>query len=50
MKVELGGKKYKKNAGLSVKTYSYLIDEGSDYKKAKGTKKDNLNLKIIKTA
>ena len=43
-------KKYKKNAGLSVKTYSYLIDEGSDYKKAKGTKKDNFNLKIIKTA
>ena len=48
--IRIRWKKYKKNVGLWVKTYSYLIDEGSDYKKAKGTKKGNLNLKIIKTA
>ena len=27
-----------KNVGLSAKTYSYLIDDGSEDKKAKGTK------------
>ena len=34
------------------KTYSYLIDDGSEDKKAKGTNKchkKNLNLKIIET-
>ena len=36
--------------GLRAKTYSYLIDGGSKDKKAKGAKKkENLNLKIIKT-
>ena len=43
-----------KFAGLRAKTYSHLIDEGSEDKKAKGTKncvmKKNLNLLIIKTA
>ena len=33
--------------GLRAKTYSYLIDDGSEDKKAKGTK-ENLTLKIIK--
>ena len=39
--------------GLKAKTYNYLIDNDSKYKKAKGIKKYvikiNLNLKIIKT-
>ena len=38
--------------GVKVKTYSYLIDDGSENKKAKGTKecvKENLNLRITKT-
>ena len=39
--------------GLRAKTYSYLIDDDSKDKKAKGTKKcvskENLNLNIIKT-
>ena len=38
--------------GLVVKSYSCLISDGSEDKKAKGTKnvslKENLNLKIIK--
>ena len=39
MKDELGGKIMAKFAGLSVKTYSYLIDDGSKDKKAKKTQK-----------
>ena len=40
MKDELGGRIVTKFVGLRVKTYSYLIDDGSeDKKKAKGTKK-----------
>ena len=39
MKDELGGKVMKKFVGLRGKTYSYLIDDGSEDKKAKGTKK-----------
>ena len=40
MKDELGGRIITKFVGLRVKTYSYLIDDGSgDKKKAKGTKK-----------
>ena len=39
MKDELGGKFMKKFVGLRAKTYSYLIDDGSEDKKAKGTKK-----------
>ena len=39
MKDELGGKIMAKFAGLSVKTYSYLIDDGSKDKKKKRHKK-----------
>ena len=39
MKDELGGKIMTKVVGLSAKTYSYLIDDGSEDKKAKRTKK-----------
>ena len=38
--------------GLRAKTYSYLIDDGSEDKKAKSTKKyviKKSSLKIIKT-
>ena len=43
-----------KFVGLRTKTYIYLIDDGSENKKAKGTKKmrhkkEKLNVKIIKT-
>ena len=48
MKDELGGKIMTEFVGLRAKTYSYLIDNGSEDKKAKGTKKP-LNLKIIKS-
>ena len=53
MKDELGRKIMTKFVGLRAKTYSYLIDDGSEDKKAKGTKecviKRKRNLKIIKT-
>ena len=53
MKDKLGGKFMRKFVGLRAKTYSYLIDDGSQNEKALGTKKcaikENLNLKIIKT-
>ena len=39
MKDESGGKIMKIFVGLRGKTYSYLIDDGSQDKKAKGTKK-----------
>ena len=39
MKDELDRKIMIKFAGLRAKTYSYLIDDGSEDKKAKGTKK-----------
>ena len=39
MKDELGGKIMTEFVGLRTKTYSYLIDNGSGDKKAKGTKK-----------
>ena len=38
MKDELGGKIMKEFAGLRGKTYSHLIDDGSEDKKAKDTK------------
>ena len=38
MKDELGRKIMTKYIGLRAKTYSYLIDDGSEDKKAKGTK------------
>ena len=53
MKDELGGKNMTKFVGLRARTYSYLIDEGSEDKKPKSTEKcvikRKLNLKIIKT-
>ena len=53
MKNTLGRKIMIKFVGLRAKTYRYLIDDSSEYKKANGTKrvpqKENLNLKIIKT-
>ena len=53
MKVELGGKTMTEFGALRPKTYSYLIDDDSESKKAKGTKKcvikKYLNLMIIKT-
>ena len=39
MKNELDGKIMKKFVGLRAKTYSYLRDDSSEDKKAKGTKK-----------
>ena len=38
MEDELGVKNMTKFAGLRSKTYSYLIDDGNNDKKAKGTK------------
>ena len=53
MKDELGARIMTKFVGLRAKTYSYLADDSSEDKKAKGTKKcvikKNLHLKIIKT-
>ena len=39
MKYELGGKIMTKFVRLRAKTYNYLIDDGSEDKKANGTKK-----------
>ena len=39
MKDEIGGKILNEFLRLRVKTCSYLIDEGNEYKKAKGIKK-----------
>ena len=54
MKDELGGKTMAKFVGLKGKAYSYIIDDGSEDKKAKSPKKwvlqkENLNFRIIKT-
>ena len=38
-KDELGGKIIKEFCALRAKTYSYLMDDGSEIKKSKGTKK-----------
>ena len=48
MKDELVGKTMTKFVGLRVKTYSYSIDDGSEDKKAKGTKKCVIK-KLIET-
>ena len=52
MKDELEGTIVKNLVELRVKTYSYLINDVSEHKKANGTsvsQKENVNLKIIKT-
>ena len=46
MNDKLGGKIMKKYVGLTAKTYSYLIDDGSEDKKAKGTKKCVIKRKL----
>ena len=49
MKDELGGKIMTNFVGLRVKPYSYLIDDRSDGKKAKGSWEENSKLEISKT-
>ena len=54
MKDKLGRKIMTNFVGLRAKSFSYLIDDNSEDKKAKGTKmcvikKKKLSLKIIKT-
>ena len=46
MKYELDGKIIIDFVGLRANTYSYLIDDGSEYKKAKGTKKCVIKRKL----
>ena len=46
MKDELGGKTMIKFVGLRTKTYSYLIDDGREDKKAKDTKKCVIKRKL----
>ena len=46
MKDELGGKIMKEFARLRAKTYSYLIDDDSEDKKAKGTEKCVIKRKL----
>ena len=46
MKDELVGKIMTKSVGLRAKIYSYLIDNGSEDKKTKGTKKCAIKRKL----
>ena len=46
MKDELGGKNMTKFLWLRAKTYRYLIDNGSEDRKSKGTKKVYLKKKL----
>ena len=46
MKGGLGGKIMTKFIGLRAKTYGYLIDDGGEDKKAKGTKKCVIKRKL----
>ena len=46
MKDELGGKIMIKFVGLIAKIYSYLIDVSSEDRKAKGTKKWVIKIKV----
>ena len=46
MKDELGGKIMTKFVGLRAKIYSYLIDDGSEDKKAKSIKKCVIKRKL----
>ena len=44
---ELGGKIMTKVVALRPKTYEYLMDDGSDHEKAKGTKKSVIKQKLM---
>ena len=46
-KDELGGKIIAEVVALRPKTYAYLMDDGSDHKKAKGTKKCVIKQKLM---
>ena len=46
MKDELGGKIIKEFVGLRSKTYTYLMDDGSEDKRVKGTKKCVIKRKL----
>ena len=46
-KDELGGKIITEVVALRPKTYAYLMDDGSDHKKAKGTKKCVIKQKLM---
>ena len=46
MKDELGGNTMTTFVGLRAKTYSYLIDDSSEDKKAKGTKRCLIKRKL----
>ena len=46
MKGKLGGNIMTEFVGLKSKTYSYVIDDGSEDKKAKGTKKCVIKRKL----
>ena len=46
-KDELGGKLITEVAALRTKAYTYLDDDGNNYKKGKGTKKCVIKQKII---
>ena len=46
MKDKLGGKIMTKFVGLRAKSYSYLIDDFSENKKAKGTRKCTIKRKF----
>ena len=46
MKNELGGKIMTKFVGLIAKSYSYLIDDDNEDKKAKGTKRCVIKRKL----
>ena len=47
LKDELGGKIITEVVALRPKTYAYLMDDGSDHKKAKGTKKCVIKQKLM---
>ena len=47
MKDKLGGKIMKEFFGLRAKTYAYLMDDDSEHKKAKGTKKCVIKREIM---
>ena len=46
-KDELGGKIMREFVGLKVKTYVYLMDDDTEHKKAKGTKKCVIKRKLM---